>query len=124
MAVNLDLRPDALHSRVSKYSKGMGQKSGLIGALLSGAPLLILDEPMSGLDPKARILLKNELRKYRDNGGTIFFSSHILADLEEICDRIAVLNDTKIIYDGKAEAFVKQHNQPNLEHAFLKAIGC
>ena len=123
MARRLDLNPEALGSRVGRYSKGMGQKLGLMSALLSKARLLILDEPMSGLDPKARILLKNEMLNYRNNGGSIFFSSHILADLEEICDRIAILHDTSIIYTGKPGDFIGTYNPGRgLEKAFLTAI--
>ena len=79
----------------------MGQKLGLLGTLLVTAPLLILDEPMSGLDPRARVMLKDRLTEARAAGRTIFFSSHILADIEEICDRIAILHAGKIIYLGK-----------------------
>lgn len=122
-AADLDLDPVNLTKRIGKYSKGMGQKVGLIATLLSEAPLLILDEPMSGLDPKSRILLKRQLAVHKSKGRSVFFSSHILSDLEEICDRIAVLHDRKLIYLGTPQQFVSKYNPVGgLEKAFLKAI--
>lgn len=121
-AIALDLDPAVLDHRVGKYSKGMGQKLGLLSALLTDAPLLILDEPMSGLDPKARILLKDNLLAYRKTGKTIFFSSHILADIEEICDRIAILHDNKMVFVGTADEFKKNYEGKTLERSFLTAI--
>jgi ABC-2 type transport system ATP-binding protein len=123
-AIALDLKPEALAQKVSRYSKGMGQKLGLISTLLSETPLLILDEPMSGLDPKARIYLKRALQAYRDKGHTIFFSSHILADMEQICDRIAVLHEGKILFNGTPAAFKKTYHAKGrtLEETFLAAL--
>lgn len=118
----LSFDPAALNRRVGSYSKGMGQKLGLISIFLSKAPLLILDEPMSGLDPSARIFLKQMLKEYRDQGNSIFFTSHILADIEEICDRISILHDGKIYYEGTVNKFVKTYKTSNLEQAFLRAI--
>ena len=94
---NLDLDFKVLKLKVTKYSKGMTQKLGLLAVFLSEADLIVLDEPMSGLDPKARIALKQELIDYKKSGKTIFFSSHILSDMDEICDSIAVLNNKKIV---------------------------
>ncbi len=118
----LDLEETALYSKVSKYSKGMTQKLGLLGTFLSKAKLIILDEPMSGLDPLARIALKKQLINYKKAGNSIFFSSHILSDIDEICDRIAVLNDKKIVFSGKPEDFKTKHQTNDLEKAFLKEI--
>ncbi len=122
MAKGLDLDPAALDRKIKTYSKGMGQKLGLVGTLLVTAPLMILDEPMSGLDPRARVMLKDRLMEARSAGRTIFFSSHILADIEEICDRIAILHAGKIIYLGKGAAFVETMKAPTLERAFLAAL--
>lgn len=123
LCVNLNLDPDVLDQKVTKYSKGMTQKLGLLAVFLSRAELVILDEPMSGLDPKARIALKRELLDYKKSGKTIFFSSHILSDMDEICDSIAVLNDAKIVYHGTPEGFKNKHKQDSLDKAFLKEIG-
>jgi len=121
-AIELDLDPDVLSSRVGSYSKGMGQKLGLVGAFLVDASLLILDEPMSGLDPRARIKLKNELLANKRAGKTIFFSSHILSDLDEICDRIGVIHDGKLFYIGTPGEFKHTMHDESLEQAFLRVI--
>lgn len=122
MAAALDLNPIVLDARVGSYSKGMGQKLGLLGGLLLDVPLLILDEPMSGLDPSARIRLKNLLLDAKKKGRTIFFSSHILSDIDEICDRIGVIHGGKLCYVGKPDAFKVLHGGQSLEKAFLQSI--
>lgn len=122
LAEGLALDPAALDRRVRTYSKGMGQKLGLVAALLSRLPLLILDEPMSGLDPRARVRLKDHLMAYRTEGRSVFFSSHVLADVEEICDRIGVLHGGRLLYCGDPVAFVQSHGGGTLERAFLSAI--
>jgi ABC-2 type transport system ATP-binding protein len=122
-AEQLGLDPQALDRRVSSYSKGMGQKIGLIASLMVDTPLLILDEPMSGLDPKARIQLKTRLNKARKEGKTIFFSSHILADIEEICDRIAILHNATFQFLGTTASFKERYKNMSLEQAFLEVIG-
>lgn len=119
----LDFDPALLDRLGRDYSKGMGQKLGLAAALLAERPLLILDEPMSGLDPRARIHLKNRLGDYRAAGRTVFFSSHVLADVEELCDRIAVLHDGRLAYGGAPEGLIAQTGAGNLERAFLAVIG-
>ena len=122
IAVGLDLDPTAIDRRVKTYSKGMGQKLGLVGSFLTTAPLMILDEPMSGLDPRARVLLKDRLLDSRREGRCIFFSSHILADIEEICDRIGVLHAGKMIFVGTPADFIARNRAPTLERAFLAAL--
>lgn len=123
LARALALDAQALPRKVGSYSKGMGQKLGLLAACLTDQPLLMLDEPMSGLDPRARIAVKELMLEMRNAGRTIFFSSHILADIDEICDRIGVIHDTKLLYDGPPAAFKAQQGESSLEKAFLKAIG-
>ena len=119
---NLELNYEFLAQKISKYSKGMTQKLGLIAVFLSDADLIILDEPMSGLDPKARIALKNELINYKNKGKTIFFSSHILSDMDEICDKIAVLHNSKIRFHGTPDQLKNQNSAKNLDQAFLIEI--
>ena len=118
----LDLNPDKLENKVGSYSKGMGQKLGLIGAFLVDAPFLILDEPTSGLDPRARIMLKDRLLLSKKEGKTIFFSSHILSDIDEICDRIGIISDSRLSFLGTPQEFKRTHPADSLEKSFLHAI--
>lgn len=122
IATGLGFDNSALDRRVRTYSKGMGQKLGLIGVLLADVPLMILDEPMSGLDPRSRVLLKDRLHEAKTAGRTIFFSSHILADIEEMCDRIGIIHDGGLIFLGTPSEFTSQYESANLERAFLTAL--
>ena len=122
IAENIDLDPKVLSIKAGKYSKGMGQKLGLIACMLSNVRLLILDEPMSGLDPKSRIMLKNTLKAYKESGSSIFFSSHILEDIGEICDDIAVLHNCKIKFRGHPDLLKSEYQSQNAERAFLNCI--
>jgi ABC-2 type transport system ATP-binding protein len=119
---SLDLDHAALELPVRAYSKGMTQKLGLAACLLSGKDLYVLDEPTSGLDPKARALLKRRLRELRENGRTIFFTSHSLADVEEIGDRLAVLHLGEIRFVGEPETLKTRHGTESLEEAYLRSI--
>lgn len=123
LAADLDLDPNVLTRKVGGYSKGMGQKLGLIGAFMVDQPFMILDEPMSGLDPRARIKLKDVMLRAKGEGKTLFFSSHILSDIDEICDRIGIIHDSKLVYLGTAAQFKPTFGEASLERAFLKAIG-
>ena len=118
----IELDRDTMQDSVSKLSKGMTQKLGLASCLLSGKSLLILDEPMSGLDPKARVLFKQQLHKLKQQGITLFFSSHVLADVDELADRIAVLHNSKILYTGSTEEFKTSYGTDVLEDAYMKCI--
>ena len=121
-AVKLGLDPAALTRRVQTYSKGMRQKLGLMGTVLTGCGLFILDEPMSGLDPRARAAVKDMLLETKKQGKTIFLSSHILADMDEICDRVAVLHEGHLLYTGTPAGLKDKTMTDNLERAFLKCI--
>jgi len=118
----LALDPAVLKNRVQTYSKGMRQKLGILATLLTGCPLLILDEPMSGLDPRARALVKDLLLEARAAGRTVFLSSHILADMNEICDRVGVINNGNIVFSGTPEGLRKEGGTENMERAFLNVI--
>ena len=121
-ANKLSLDTDALGRRMNTYSKGMRQKLGLMGTLLTDCSLLILDEPMSGLDPRARALVKKMINEIKHKDRTIFLSSHILADMDEICDRVAVLHNSKIHYVGTPDELKRKTNTDNLEQAYLEFI--
>lgn len=118
----LGLPPDALSQPVRQHSKGMSQKLGLAACFLSGKSAMVLDEPMSGLDPEARVLFKARLRRAREDGATVFFSSHLLADVEELCDRMAILHGGRMRYVGTPGACRERHQAATLEQAFMKVI--
>ncbi|MES2257597.1 MAG: ABC transporter ATP-binding protein [Pseudomonadota bacterium] len=120
---SLDLEPAALQRTVRDYSKGMTQKLGLAACLLSRKKLYVLDEPTSGLDPKARALFKHRLLALREDGATLFFTSHLLADVDELCDRMAVLHDGRIRFTGTPAECRARYAADSLEQAFLACIG-
>lgn len=118
----LDLDLSALSRPVRAYSKGMTQKLGLAACFLSRKAIYLLDEPMSGLDPKARALLKRYLRGLHEQGATLFFSSHSLADVEEICDRMAILHEGTLQFTGTPAECRAQFAADTLEQAYLNCI--
>jgi ABC-2 type transport system ATP-binding protein len=118
----LGLETSALKNRVKTYSKGMRQKIGIIATFLSGTDLIILDEPMSGLDPLTRVCVKDLIIQAKKNGQTIFFSSHILADVNEICDRVSVIHHGQDKFTGTPAALMKNWKNDNLERAFLNLV--
>ena len=119
-ALDLDLR--ALDLPVRSYSKGMTQKLGLAACLLSEKRLYVLDEPTSGLDPKARALLKQQLVSLRSAGRTLFMTSHLLVDVGELCDRMAILHAGTLRYVGTPADLIAHHAACDLEQAFLRCI--
>ena len=121
----LELAPEALRRQARSYSKGMMQKLGLLACLLSGKRQLVLDEPMSGLDPKARALFKQALRELRVQGRGVFLTSHALADIDELCDRMAILHAGRMVFVGTPAECRQRHGggpQASLEQAFLNCI--
>ena len=118
----LDLEPAALDRPARVYSKGMTQKLGLAACLLSGKDLYVLDEPTGGLDPKARALAKHELAALRRSGRTVFFTSHALADVAEMCDRLAVMHAGQLRFAGTPQELIRRTGAPDLERAFLDCI--
>lgn len=122
-AERIALDPAALRRRAGTYSKGMRQKLGLLATLMTGCGILVLDEPMSGLDPLARATTKTLLADAKAAGRTVFLSSHILADLDEICDAVAVLHDGAIRFAGTPAGLRAAGGGASLEAAFLQFIG-
>lgn len=98
------------------FSKGMLQRIGLAQALIHKPEILILDEPMSGLDPDGRIMVKEILKEEKKRGISIFFSSHLLQDMQELCDHLVAIHQGEIIYNDRLDKFME--NFPNLEEAF------
>jgi ABC-2 type transport system ATP-binding protein len=102
-------RVDLLHAKdlpLRAYSKGMLQKIGLAQALIHEPELIILDEPMSGLDPDGRLALSEIILETARKGPAIFFSSHLLHDMERLCERLVVLKEGVCIYEGQTEALL------------------
>lgn len=118
----LALDPGVLKNRVQTYSKGMRQKLGLVATVLTGCDMLILDEPMSGLDPLARSLVKNLLQSVKEQGRTVILSSHILSDMDEICDAVSVTHGGVIPFTGTPAELRSQMGNESLEKSFLKLI--
>ncbi len=103
---------------ISSYSHGMKQKLVIISALIHDPKLLILDEPFVGLDPLAAHKLKGLMRQICENGGSIFFSSHVLEVVEKLCDRIGVIKDGKLVKEGLVDEILE--NKQSLEELFLE----
>ena len=118
----LGLERAALERPVRQLSKGMTQKLGLAGCLLVDRDLYVLDEPMSGLDPASRIAVKSVLARLTREGRTLFFTSHVLADIEELCSSIAVLHRGEIRFHGSPGELCERYCEANLERAFMRCI--
>jgi ABC-2 type transport system ATP-binding protein len=122
MFAELELDHEVLKTSVVNLSKGMTQKLGLISCLLSGKKLLLLDEPMSGLDPRARVLFKQQLKKLKAQGTSLFFSSHALADVEEIADTMSVLHHGEVLFSGTHSEFNQLYKGENLEQSYMNCL--
>lgn len=112
-----------LNNRILSYSHGMKQKLLIIGVLLHNPQNWILDEPMTGLDPKASYILKKLMKEHSQKGNTVFFSTHVLEVAEKICDKIAVIDKGKIIFTGTCDELKeKVKTSTSLEESFLKIL--
>ena len=108
---------DNLNNYISSYSHGMKQKLALIGAFIHKPKLLILDEPFVGLDPKASFIVKKMMREFCEQGGAIFFSTHILEVAQKLCNKMAIIKCGKLIKEGLMEEITKDSS---LEEVFLE----
>ena len=112
---------DALSDRIQSYSHGMRQKLIIIGALLHSPDVWILDEPMTGLDPKSSFQLKEMMREHTQSGKSVFFSTHVLDVAEKICDRVAIIDHGRILFCGRMDDMREQfRSDGSLEAMFLK----
>ena len=111
---------DSLAQPISSYSHGMKQKLAIISALIHDPKLIIMDEPFVGLDPKASHILKGLMRDMCDNGGAIFFSTHVLEVAEKLCDKVAIIKGGKLIKSGTME---EVKGDDSLESVFLELEG-
>lgn len=105
---------------IAAYSHGMKQKLAIIAAWMHEPRLIIMDEPFVGLDPKAAHILKEMMREVCDNGGAIFFSTHVLEVAEKLCDKVAIIKDGKLIRSGTME---EVKGDDSLEQVFLELEG-
>ncbi len=114
---------DSLEQKIESYSHGMRQKIIIIGVLLHTPKNWILDEPITGLDPKSIYDLKQIMREHADKGNTVFFSTHILEVAEKLCDKVGIINKGKLIYVGTIEN-LKEELKANesLEELFMELI--
>lgn len=114
----------ALNDKIQSYSHGMRQKMVVMGALVHDPDVWILDEPMTGLDPKASYNLKEMMRKHADSGKTVFFSTHVLEVAEKLCDRIGIVSKGKMIFCGTMQEMKQklQEEGSSLEKMFLELV--
>lgn len=110
-----------LNDQLQSYSHGMRQKMMVMGALLHDPPVWIMDEPMTGLDPRASFLLKEKMRDHADKGNTVLFSTHVLEVAEKICDRLAIIDKGKLLFVGTIEEMREKFAaNRSLEEMFLE----
>lgn len=111
---------DAIKNQISSYSHGMKQKLNIIGALIHEPKVWILDEPMTGLDPKSAYSLKMLMREHADKGNCVFFSSHVLEVVEKLCDRIGIIDNGRLITACTISELKERDRDSSLEELFLK----
>jgi ABC-2 type transport system ATP-binding protein len=110
----------AARVHLRKYSKGMLQRVGIAQALVNDPELVLLDEPMTGLDPVGRVEVKRIIERLHERGKTVMFNSHILSDVHELCSRIAIMRGGRVVWQGAvAEAL---DEVPSLEDFFMKVV--
>jgi ABC-2 type transport system ATP-binding protein len=103
----------ALDRKIRGYSKGMLQRIGFVVTLMHDPELVVLDEPLSGLDPVGRKEVKDAILEIKKNGKTIFFSSHIVPDVQEVCDSVIFIEKGQLIYQGRIDKVIEEHIKPN-----------
>ena len=113
----------AMDQRLTEFSKGMKQKVLIVSALLHRPEVLFLDEPLTGLDANAALVVKELLRGLAAQGRTIFFCSHVLEVVERVCTRIVIIDRGRVIAEGTAAAIAAAAGQPTLERAFVSLTG-
>ena len=111
---------ESLGDLISTYSHGMKQKLAIISALVHEPKLLILDEPFVGLDPKAAVILKDIMREMCENGGAVFFSTHVLDVAEKLCNKVAIIKGGRLLTSGTMSDIVKDGQ--SLEDIFMEAV--
>jgi ABC-2 type transport system ATP-binding protein len=111
----------ALNAKLQSYSHGMRQKIVIMGVLLHNPRVWILDEPMTGLDPRSAFQLKEIMREHAANGNAVFFSTHVLEVAEKLCDKVAIINRGRIIFFGTLDELRARHRPDmSLEDIFME----
>ena len=111
----------ALGDKIQSYSHGMRQKIVIMGVLIHRPKVWILDEPMTGLDPKAAFILKEMMREHADEGNTVLFSTHVLEVAEKICDKVGIINKGQLIFNGTLKGLKEEFKaNESLEDIFLE----
>lgn len=114
---------DLRDKKVASLSKGNRQRLSLAAAIVYEPEIIVFDEPTSGLDPLGRNLIKNVIKELKKAGHTIIFSTHMLADLPELCDRMAVIHNGKAVFEGLVSDFCDERSLEALEKSFAKLVG-
>lgn len=110
-----------LFDQIQSYSHGMRQKIMIMGVLIHNPEVWILDEPLTGLDPRSSFTLKEMMREHVNQGKTVFFSTHVLEVAEKLCDRVAIINKGKILFTGTINEIKEKFEQDgSLEKLFLE----
>ena len=123
LLILLDIR-DASNDLIETYSKGMSRKISLVAALVHQPKVLILDELQAGIDPRGAATIKEILNGLRENGATILMSTHILEIAEQLCDRIGIINEGKMVAEGSMDELrVQAKGEKSLEEIFLSLTG-
>jgi ABC-2 type transport system ATP-binding protein len=111
---------DAADIHLRKYSKGMLQRIGIAQALINDPELILLDEPMTGLDPVGRLEVKRIIQKLHTDGKTVMFNSHVLSDVEELCSHIAIMRQGVVVWTGTVPEALAE--APTLEDFFMQVV--
>lgn len=109
-----------LNDKIQSYSHGMRQKIMVMGALIHEPNVWILDEPLTGLDPKSSFMLKEMMKEHAKKGNSVFFSTHVLEVAEKLCDRIGIINKGKLVFEGTMNDILEQYKGLSLEEIFLE----
>lgn len=112
-----------VNDMIDSFSHGMRQKVIVIGALISNPDIWVLDEPLTGLDPQASFDLKEMMKEHAKSGKTVIFSTHVLQVAEQLCDRIGILKQGKLIFVGTLEDLKSNHPDKDLETIYLEMAG-
>jgi ABC-2 type transport system ATP-binding protein len=122
LADRLAFKRELLNKKCRTYSKGTAQKLGLIQIIAAETPVMIFDEPMSGLDPLARSQFKEVLLEVHKSGRTVFLSTHILHDIDVMCTHVGLIHEGRMLFSDVPEVLKKKHGVASLEEAFLIEI--